>query len=104
MKMGLLSLFCCLVFSLSGCQERMTVNLPADFHGGVLISCGSGESPELTVTVDEKGLGTVQGCPKKPVTLEILRAGVEGRPLATNPPMWNQTTDGVMSGVEFVVP
>jgi hypothetical protein len=104
MKTGRLFLLFCSVFWLAGCRETMTVNLPENFHGGVLISCGSDATPELTVTVDEKGLGTAQGCPQKPVRLQILRAGAEVRPLPTNPPMWNRTDAGTMSGVEFVVP
>ncbi len=103
MKMGRWYLLCC-IFLLAGCRETMTVNLPADFHGGVLISCGPGQTPELTVTVDEKGLANAEGCPQKPVRLRIVRAGVEVHPLATNPPMWNRTDAGVMAGIDFVVP
>jgi len=89
--------------ALTGCQQAMTVNLPADFHGGVLISCGSGSAGDQTVTVDEKGLGEAGGCAQNP-KLRILRDGVEVKTLTTEPPIWNRTETGVMAGVSFAVP
>jgi len=90
--------------ALTGCRQAMTVNLPADFHGGVLISCGSGTEGDQTVTVDEKGLGEAVGCAQNPPRIRILRDGVEVRTLTTEPPMWNRTETGVMAGVSFAVP
>ena len=82
----------------------MTVNLPADFHGGVLISCGSGSEGDLTVTVNEKGFGEAGGCAQNPPRIRILRNGVEVRPIETEPPIWNRTETGIMAGVSFAVP
>ncbi|HEY2040648.1 MAG TPA: hypothetical protein VGG95_13335 [Edaphobacter sp.] len=82
----------------------MTVNLPPNFHGGVLISCGSGSKNDQTVTIDEKGLGEAHGCSQTPPRLKILRDGVDVRPLDTEPPIWNTTDTGTMAGVSFSVP
>jgi len=103
MKLGPQVLFCSTLM-LSGCREVMTVNLPPNFHGGVLISCGSGGKVDLSVDIDTGGLGTADACPKKPIRLQIIREGEQVKPLASDPPIWNETSDGQLSGVEFAVP
>jgi hypothetical protein len=103
MKTGLFFLFCTFLL-LTGCNELVTVNLPSNFHGGVFISCGSGDKLASEVDIDSKGLGTLDACPKKPVRIVIMREGEQIKPSAEHPPMWNQTAEGVMAGVDFVVP
>lgn len=89
-----------LLSGLQGCSHPLTIIVPKDFHGTVVINCTSVGTAKESINTDMLGSG--QGtCPAFQESLNVLRDGQHA--YLQGSPLWDQTSDGNTKAIRFVV-
>lgn len=94
---ALLSVSLC---ALTGCSHPLNVNVPKDFHGTVVINCTSVGTAKETIQTDLNGAGEGT-CPAFQESINVTHDGQHA--FLQGSPVWDQSSDGNIKGIRFVV-
>lgn len=86
---------------LLGCARKLQIEVPADFHGRMHITC-AGLTSDRTTTLHASGAElTAATCPERQSEVTVMRAGAAA-PVDTAV-MWTTTGDGLVREISFDV-
>ncbi len=92
------SLLACL--SCVGCGGAVQVDVPADFHGRLVVHCTSTGSNDATLRADSNGVADGP-CPSVETGVLVYRAGAPMR--IARAPRWTDTRDGIPKVIHIEV-
>jgi hypothetical protein len=86
-----------------GCTRKVLIEVPASFHGHVVIHCGVlTEDRSNVLRVDVDGTSAEAPCPVRQTDTLVTRAN-SGTPVETSV-MWLTTGDGLVREMSFDIP
>lgn len=86
---------------LLGCARRLQIEVPADFHGRVHITCTGLSSDRLTILRTFSGEVLAATCPERQSEVTVLRTGSPTPVDAAV--LWTSTGDGIVREITFDV-